>query len=50
MRPVAEYLKLQGRVLHLHREHVATMQRVANEQWRLMGLALPPELVAAERG
>jgi hypothetical protein len=45
---VAEYLKLQGRFLHLHKEHIATLQKFANGQWRMMGVALPPELVAAE--
>jgi hypothetical protein len=48
IRPVSEYLKLQGRFLHLHKEHIATMQKFANEQWRMMGVTLPPELVAAE--
>jgi pyruvate ferredoxin oxidoreductase beta subunit/oxalate oxidoreductase subunit beta len=48
IRPVAEYLKLQGRFLHLHKEHIATMQKFANEQWRMVGVELPPELVAAE--
>jgi hypothetical protein len=24
------------------------MQKFANEQWRMMGVALPPELIAAE--
>jgi pyruvate ferredoxin oxidoreductase beta subunit/oxalate oxidoreductase subunit beta len=48
IRPVSEYLKLQGRFLHLHAEHIAKMQKFANEQWRMMGVALPPELIAAE--
>jgi pyruvate ferredoxin oxidoreductase beta subunit/oxalate oxidoreductase subunit beta len=48
MRPVAEYLKLQGRFLHLHGAHIADLQKFANEQWRMMGVTLPPELVAAE--
>ena len=48
MRPVAEYLKLQGRFLHLQKKHIATLQKFANDQWRMMGVALPPELVAAE--
>jgi hypothetical protein len=47
MRPVAEYLKLQGRFGHLHAEHVATLQRFANEQWQMMGIELPEALVRA---
>jgi len=47
MRPVGEYLKLQGRFGHLHAEHVATLQRFANEQWRMMGIELPEALVRA---
>ncbi len=39
MRPVSEYLKLQGRFGHLHAEHIATLQKFANEQWRMMGVA-----------
>ena len=48
MRPVAEYLKLQGRFGHLRAEHIATLQRFANEQWRMMSIELPPALVEAE--
>ena len=47
MRPVAEYLKLQGRFGHLHAEHIATLQRFANEQWSMMGVELPEALVRA---
>jgi len=47
MRPVAEYLKLQGRFGHLHAEHIATLQRFANEQWRMMGIRVPEALVKA---
>jgi hypothetical protein len=47
MRPVAEYLKLQGRFGHLHAEHIATLQRFANEQWRMMGVELPQALLQA---
>jgi len=47
MRPVAEYLKLQGRFGHLHAEHIATLQRFANEQWRMMGVEIPEALVRA---
>ncbi len=47
MRPVSEYLKLQGRFGHLHAEHIATLQRFANEQWRMMDVALPEALVQA---
>jgi pyruvate/2-oxoacid:ferredoxin oxidoreductase beta subunit len=47
MRPVSEYLKLQGRFGHLHAEHIATLQKFANEQWRMMGVALPEALIQA---
>ena len=48
IRPVAEYLKLQGRFGHMHAEHVATMQKFANQQWKMIGVELPPELIEAE--
>jgi hypothetical protein len=47
MRPVSEYLKLQGRFGHLHAEHIATLQKFANEQWRMMGVQLPETLIQA---
>ena len=47
MRPVSEYLKLQGRFGHLHAEHIATLQKFANEQWRMMGVELPEALIQA---
>ena len=47
MRPVSEYLKLQGRFGHLQAEHIATLQRFANEQWKMMGIQLPEALVRA---
>jgi pyruvate ferredoxin oxidoreductase beta subunit/oxalate oxidoreductase subunit beta len=47
MRPVSEYLKLQGRFGHLHAEHIATLQKFANEQWRMMGVQLPEALIHA---
>ena len=47
MRPVSEYLKLQGRFGHLHAEHIATLQRFANQQWQMMGVALPEALIRA---
>jgi hypothetical protein len=47
MRPVSEYLKLQGRFGHLHAEHVATLQRFANMQWQMMGVQLPDALIKA---
>jgi hypothetical protein len=40
-------LKLQGRFGHLHAEHIATLQRFANEQWRMMGVELPEALLQA---
>ena len=47
MRPVSEYLKLQGRFGHLHAEHIAKLQNFANEQWRMMGVELPEALIHA---
>ena len=47
MRPVSEYLKLQGRFGHLQAEHVATLQKFANAQWKMMDVALPEALVRA---
>jgi pyruvate ferredoxin oxidoreductase beta subunit/oxalate oxidoreductase subunit beta len=47
MRPVAEYLKLQGRFGHLHAEHIATLQRFANEQWRMVDVEVPEALIKA---
>ena len=43
MRPVAEYLKLHGRFVISHPEHVATLQKaVRRQQWRRMtGVELP---------
>src|SRR5260370_12861703 len=47
MRPVSEYLKLQGRFGHLHAEHIATLQKFANAQWKMMGVELPEALLRA---
>jgi len=47
MRPVSEYLKLQGRFGHLHAEHIAILQQFANQQWQMMGVALPEALIQA---
>ena len=47
MRPVSEYLKLQGRFGHLHAEHIATLQKFANQQWQMMGVDIPEVLVRA---
>jgi hypothetical protein len=47
MRPVSEYLKLQGRFGHLHAEHIANLQKFANEQWRMMNVELPEPLLQA---
>ena len=47
MRPVAEYLKLQGRFGHLHAEHIATLQQFANQQWQMMGVEVPEALIKA---
>jgi hypothetical protein len=47
MRPVSEYLKLQGRFGHLHAEHIAKLQNFANQQWRMMGVQLPEALIHA---
>jgi hypothetical protein len=40
-------LKLQGRFGHLHAEHIAKLQKFANEQWRMMGIELPDALIQA---
>jgi len=47
MRPVSEYLKLQGRFGHLHAEHIAALQQFANDQWKMMGVELPDALIWA---
>ena len=47
MRRVSEYLKLQGRFGHLHAEHIATLQKFANQQWSMMGVELPDALMRA---
>ena len=47
MRPVSEYLKLQGRFGHLRAEHIANLQKFANEQWKMMGVQLPEALIKA---
>ena len=47
MRPVADYLKLQGRFGHLHAAHIANLQKFANEQWRMAGIEVPAPLVEA---
>jgi hypothetical protein len=47
MRPVSDYLKLQGRFGHLHAEHIANLQKFANEQWKMMGVELPEALIQA---
>src|SRR5260370_3491538 len=47
MRPVSEYLKLQGRFGHLHADHIAKLHQFANEQWRMMGVELPEPLLHA---
>jgi pyruvate ferredoxin oxidoreductase beta subunit/oxalate oxidoreductase subunit beta len=48
MRPVADYLKLQGRFGHLHAAHIATLQTFANAQWKMMGVEIPQPLIEAE--
>jgi hypothetical protein len=47
MRPVSEYLRLQGRFGHLHAEHIAKLQNFANQQWQMMGVELPEALIRA---
>jgi putative heme iron utilization protein len=44
---VSEYLKLQGRFGHLHAEHIANLQKFANQQWKMMGIELPEALLQA---
>ncbi len=43
MIPVVEYLKGQGRFGHLKAEHVAKLQNHCNQNWREMGVEVPPE-------
>jgi hypothetical protein len=31
----------------LHAEHIATLQKFANQQWQMMGVALPEALIKA---
>jgi pyruvate/2-oxoacid:ferredoxin oxidoreductase beta subunit len=44
LRPVTDYLTMQGRFGHMHPEHVATMQRAANRNWEDMGVEVPARL------
>lgn len=48
IRPVTDYLAMQGRFGHLHAEHVAKLQQAANRYWRQAGAEIPPELIEAE--
>ena len=40
-------MKLQGRFGHLHAEHIATLQKFANQQWQMMGVQIPEALIKA---
>ena len=45
--PVSEFLATQGRFGHLHAEHVTTLQKFANAQWKMMGVEVPAALLRA---
>jgi hypothetical protein len=49
LRPVSDYLAMQGRFGHMHPEHVATMQRAANRNWEDMGVGVPERLRELEK-
>ena len=38
---------MQGRFGHLHAEHIAKLQKFANQQWGMMGVQLPEALIQA---
>ena len=44
IRPVTDYLAMQGRFGHMHPEHVAKMQLAANRNWEDMGVEVPAKL------
>jgi pyruvate ferredoxin oxidoreductase beta subunit/oxalate oxidoreductase subunit beta len=48
IRPVMDYLAMQGRFGHLHAEHAAKLQRAANNYWREIGVEIPEECLRAE--
>ncbi|HLQ61589.1 MAG TPA: thiamine pyrophosphate-dependent enzyme, partial [Candidatus Acidoferrales bacterium] len=48
MRPVVEYLKLQGRFGHLKPEHIAKLQASCNRKWEMIGVEVPGEFREAE--
>jgi pyruvate/2-oxoacid:ferredoxin oxidoreductase beta subunit len=49
LRPVTDYLAMQGRFGHMHPEHVATLQIAANQNWRDMGVDVPQRLQDLEK-
>jgi pyruvate/2-oxoacid:ferredoxin oxidoreductase beta subunit len=49
IRPVTDYLAMQGRFGHMHPEHVATMQMAANRNWEDMGVEVTDRLRELEK-
>jgi hypothetical protein len=47
-RPVTDYLAMQGRFGHMLPEHIATLQRGANQNWRDIGMDVPARLREGE--
>jgi hypothetical protein len=47
-RPVTDYLAMQGRFGHMLPEHIAAMQRGANQNWQDIGMDVPADLRAGE--
>jgi len=47
-RPVTDYLAMQGRFGHLLPEHIAALQRGANQNWRDIGMDVPANLREGE--
>ena len=48
LRLYRDYTKVDAVVIsHLHADHIATLQRFANQQWQMMGVELPEALVKA---
>lgn len=41
IRPVTDYLAMQGRFGHLLPEHVAALQRAANKNFEMIGVEVP---------
>ena len=48
LRPVTDYLAMQGRFGHLEGAHVAHLQQQCNQNWRRIGVDIPPEFIDME--